>query len=45
MHCLPRFPGEMDLAIDGTDHELYFKQVAYGIPIRMALLLALVGLQ
>ena len=45
MHCLPRFPGEMDLAIDRSDHELYFKQVAYGIPIRMALLLALVGLQ
>lgn len=43
MHPLPRAPGEMDTAIDNSDYQLYFKQVAYSVPIRMALLLALIG--
>ncbi len=41
MHCLPRFPGEMDLTIDRTPHAIYFKQAGYGVPLRMALLLAI----
>jgi len=43
MHCLPRFPGEMDLRIDLTPHALYFKQVEYGIPIRMALIASILS--
>jgi aspartate carbamoyltransferase catalytic subunit len=41
MHCLPRFPGEMDLRVDDTSHAIYFKQAGYGVPLRMALLLSL----
>lgn len=44
MHSLPRFKGEFDFDIDKTEHELYFKQVAYGIPIRMALITSMIGL-
>lgn len=44
MHSLPRFEGEFDFGIDDTEHELYFKQVANGIPIRMALITCMIGL-
>jgi len=44
MHSLPRFEGEFDFGIDDTEHELYFKQVANGIPIRMALITSMVGI-
>ena len=37
-HTLPRRPGEMDLMIDRSESEVYFKAVAYSVSIRMALL-------
>jgi aspartate carbamoyltransferase catalytic subunit len=43
-HTLPRRAGEMDLRIDSTQSELYFKAIAYSVSIRMALLLAIAGL-
>lgn len=39
-HTLPRRQGEMDLRIDESPSELYFKAIAYSVSIRMALLLA-----
>ena len=42
MHSLPRFAGEFDFAIDQTPHELYFKQIGFSIPLRMALICAMV---
>jgi len=44
MHSLPRFEGEFDFNIDQTAHELYFKQIGFSIPLRMALIAAMVGL-
>lgn len=44
MHSLPRFAGEFDFEIDKTAHELYFKQIGFSIPIRMALIASMVGL-
>ena len=44
MHSLPRFAGEFDFAIDNTEHELYFKQIGFSVPLRMALITAMVGL-
>ncbi len=44
MHSLPRFAGEFDFGIDDTEHELYFKQAANGIPVRMALISAIIGI-
>ena len=44
MHSLPRFAGEFDFAIDQTPHELYFKQIGFSIPLRMALICAMVGI-
>ncbi len=43
MHSLPRFEGEFDKKIDDTAHELYFKQVAFSVPLRMALIASMVG--
>jgi len=43
MHSLPRFAGEFDEKIDNTEHQLYFKQVKFGVFARMALLLAILG--
>lgn len=43
MHSLPRFAGEFDFAIDQTEHELYFKQIGFSVPLRMALIAAMVG--
>ena len=44
-HTLPRRQGEMDLRIDSTPNELYFKAIAYSVSIRMALLVAIAGLE
>ncbi len=43
MHSLPRNEGEFDFAIDDSPHELYFKQIAFSVPLRMAILAAIVG--
>jgi aspartate carbamoyltransferase catalytic subunit len=37
LHALPKV-GEVDSSIDGTKYAKYFDQVAYGIPVRMAIL-------
>ncbi len=37
MHPLPRID-EVSKELDNTKHALYFKQAAYGIPVRMAIL-------
>ena len=42
-HSLPRNPGEFDMGIDATEHELYFKAIGFSVAIRMALLAAVVG--
>ena len=42
-HSLPRNPGEMDMAIDGDEHQLYFKAIGFSVALRMALLAAVVG--
>jgi aspartate carbamoyltransferase catalytic subunit len=39
-HTLPRRPGEMDVRIDDSDHQLYFKACGHGVTLRMALLAA-----
>jgi aspartate carbamoyltransferase catalytic subunit len=43
MHSLPRNEGEFDFAIDASAHELYFKQIAFSVPLRMSLLANIVG--
>lgn len=43
-HTLPRRPGEMDLQIDTTPHQLYFEAIAYSVSIRMALVTSIIGL-
>jgi aspartate carbamoyltransferase catalytic subunit len=42
-HTLPRRRGEMDLRIDATPSELYFKAIAYSVSIRMALIAGIAG--
>ncbi len=42
LHPLPRV-GELDTALDSDRRALYFQQAAYGIPVRMALIAALLG--
>lgn len=42
MHPLPRV-NEVDQAVDADSRAAYFRQAAYGIPIRMALLALLLG--
>src|ERR1051326_119594 len=44
LHPLPRV-GELDAAIDSDSCAVYFQQAAYGVPIRMALISLLLGLQ
>ena len=44
LHPLPRV-GELDAAIDSDSRAVYFQQAAYGVPIRMALITLLLGLQ
>ena len=43
MHPLPRV-GEIDASVDDTPAAKYFEQAAYGVPVRMALLADLLGL-
>ncbi|MDR2390475.1 MAG: aspartate carbamoyltransferase [Planctomycetota bacterium] len=43
MHSLPRNDFEFDQAIDNSEFELYFKQIGYSVPLRMALLGAICG--
>ena len=43
MHSLPRNEGEFDFGIDATQHELYFKQIGFSVPLRMSLLANTVG--
>ncbi len=43
MHSLPRNEGEFDFAIDDSHHELYFKQIAFSVPLRMSILANIVG--
>ena len=35
-HTLPRRAGEMDLRIDDTPHQLYFRAILQSVSIRMA---------
>ena len=42
LHPLPKVD-EIDLKVDETKHAKYFKQAAYGIPVRMALLVLVLG--
>ncbi len=44
MHPLPRI-SEIAPEVDTTPHSLYFKQAAYGIPVRMAILSMLMGVE
>ena len=44
-HTLPRREGEMDLRIDKSSAEIYFKAIAYSVAIRMALVLAIIGFE
>ncbi|EEX47881.1 MULTISPECIES: aspartate/ornithine carbamoyltransferase family protein [Jonquetella] len=43
MHSLPRNEVEFDYAIDHSEFELYFKQMSFSVPIRMALVSSMVG--
>lgn len=42
MHPLPRV-GEIATEVDSTDHARYFRQAFNGVPVRMALLCAILG--
>ena len=44
MHSLPRNDVEFDYAIDDSEFQLYFRQMAFSIPIRMALIAGMVGI-
>ena len=43
-HTLPRRAGEMDLRIDNTPHQLYFRAILQSVSIRMALITAILGI-
>ncbi|RRD30196.1 aspartate/ornithine carbamoyltransferase family protein [Actinomyces bowdenii] len=43
-HTLPRRAGEMDLRIDDSPHQLYFRAILQSVSIRMALITAILGL-
>ena len=43
MHSLPRNEVEFDYAIDDSEFQLYFRQMAFSVPIRMALIAGMVG--
>lgn len=45
MHSLPRNAVEFDYAIDDTEFELYFKQMGFSVPIRMALVASMLGVR
>src|SRR6185295_1232967 len=42
LHPLPRV-GELDIALDSDKRAAYFRQAAYGVPIRMALISLILG--
>lgn len=44
LHPLPRV-GELDVSFDQDSRAAYFRQAAYGVPIRMALIALLLGLE
>jgi aspartate carbamoyltransferase catalytic subunit len=44
MHPLPRV-GEISPEVDGMKNSVYFKQAAYGVPVRMAILNMIIGQQ
>ena len=44
LHPLPRV-GELDIALDADPRAAYFRQAAYGVPIRMALIAMILGLE
>jgi len=44
LHPLPRV-GELDVGLDKSSKAAYFRQAAYGVPIRMALLAALLDFE
>jgi len=44
LHPLPRVD-ELDYSLDGDPRAAYFRQAAYGVPVRMALVAALLGLR
>ncbi len=43
-HTLPRRPGEMDLRLDKSPAQLYFKAISYSVLIRMALVVSMIGI-
>ncbi len=43
MHSLPRNEVEFDYAIDDSEFQLYFRQMAFSVPIRMALIAGMIG--
>jgi len=44
MHPLPRID-EIAPEVDATEHAVYFKQAYYGVPVRMALLAGVLGVE
>ena len=42
LHPLPRV-GELDISLDSDPRAAYFRQAAYGVPIRMALIASILG--
>jgi aspartate carbamoyltransferase catalytic subunit len=44
LHPLPRV-GELDVSLDSDARAVYFEQAAYGVPIRMALISLLLGVE
>src|SRR5258708_25802334 len=42
LHPLPRV-GELDISLDSDPRAAYFRQAAYGVPIRMALISLILG--
>ena len=44
LHPLPRV-GELDVSFDSDARAVYFEQAAYGVPIRMALISLMLGLE
>lgn len=45
MHSLPRNAVEFESAIDESEFQLYFQQMAFSVPIRMALIAGMVGVR
>ena len=42
-HTLPRRAGEMDLRIDNTAHQLYFRAILHSVSLRMGLISIMLG--